>query len=119
MDSVYGITVRTFLGVNVLFLSILHIPLCDNYNYIEIHVIHNNNKTRNYNIYIYYITTLINIMIILVDLEAIMRILSVGEARESGFESNQQHEFWVALRSLLFVFIPRDGLLEVMGRHCI
>ena len=53
MDSVYGITVRTFLGVNVLFLSILHIPLCDNYNYIEIHVIHNNNKTRNYNIYIY------------------------------------------------------------------
>jgi len=58
-------------------------------------------------------------MIILVDLEAIMRILSVGEARESGFESNQQHEFWVALRSLLFVFIPRDGLLEVMGRHCI
>jgi hypothetical protein len=58
-------------------------------------------------------------MIILFDLEATVRILSGGKTEKSGFESDQQNEFWVALRPLLFVFIPRDGLLEVMGRQCI
>ena len=50
-----------------------------------------------------YVNTLINSMIILVDLEATVRLRSGGKPENCGFESDQQHEFWVALRPLLFV----------------
>ena len=58
-------------------------------------------------------------MIILVDLEAIVRILSGGKAENCGFESYQLYEVWVAPRPMLFVFMPRDGLLAVRVRRCI
>jgi len=53
-----------------------------------------------------YVTSLINIMIILVHLEATVRLRSGGKPENCGFESDQQHELWVALR-LLFVVLFR------------